>query len=267
MKRSTVVILGCVAGVVLGGGTAFLTNAPPVFHRIEVERVTFSGAHPSDGWLVGQTHPRSPSILYRTTDGGRQWHQVRRLPFLGYSNLLAGRGAIWIPIQTATHSLRRSLALAYSRKPYVQWSSQPLIATTRSVPWTHYIAIVTPQRTSKAPWLLAESQWNTEGLFTLFHYEPKRRHWTAVHLPWDYGEGTRHALVEQWGKRRSLCTIGPRNGCTPSCASAGRNLAGIADEKCLCIRWHDPDRPSYRRAGVSGTARTHHGVLDGMPKR
>ena len=184
LSRYTLATLGGVALVAVGGVFflwALSTPSPPRHPiPIDVEQITFSSGHPAYGWMVGQTNPRSPSILYRTTNNGRQWHKVRSLPSLGYSDLLAVGGTIWIPIQTATHSLRRSLALAYSRKPYVQWSSQPLIATTRSVPWEHYITLVMPQHTLKAPWLLAESQWNTEGLFSLFHYEPKRRHWTAV---------------------------------------------------------------------------------------
>lgn len=85
-----------------------------------------------------------------------------------------------MPIQTAKHSLRRSFALTYSRNPYDLWTSQPLEATTRPVPWAHYSSIVVPPQASNAPWLLAESQWNgLTGFFTLFHFDPQQRHWTA----------------------------------------------------------------------------------------
>jgi hypothetical protein len=157
----------------------------------DIGQRVFNPSDPADGWMIAT--PRKPSTLryysrlYRSTNGGLNWHRVL-LPLSNrYQMILEAGKKTSVLVHTARHdpslaAFPNEWATVYFPTMQSAGTVEPIRATTRpTVPWASYETFLMPPQTSNAPWLLAESIGNPgSSLFTLFHWNASQTRWVAV---------------------------------------------------------------------------------------
>lgn len=142
----------------------------------DIGQIMFSPTDPADGWMIAS--PRKTPMLYRSTNGGSDWHRVpQRIPNLAQILGMTGTKT-WVLLRTARHDP----ALVYFPTMESTGTVERIRATARTtLPWSSFDDFYMPQQPSSTRWILAESVWNPgTGMFTVFHWNTKRSRWTTV---------------------------------------------------------------------------------------
>jgi len=186
-KRYAVAILASIVVVVGGGVFVRYALAPSiiVLPANDIGQIMFNSTDPADGWMIA--HPRKTPRLYRSTDGGLNWHRVASHMPNRYQMILEAGKKTWVFVRAARHnsslaSFPNEWATVYFRTMQSAGTVEPIRATTRpKVPWASFETFMMPPQTSNAPWLLAESIWNPGTMmYTLFHWNATQARWVAV---------------------------------------------------------------------------------------
>lgn len=187
MRYTWLILAGLAVAV---GGSLYvrniLTSSVVALPAKDIGQIVFNPSDPAEGWMIAT--PRMTPVLYRSINGGSDWHRVpRHIPNV-YQRILGVGTKTWVLVRTAHRdpglaSFPNQWATVYFPTMQSAGTVERIRATTRTTlpPWASFADFLMPQQASNANWLLAESFWNPGTMmYTLFHWNATRNRWVAV---------------------------------------------------------------------------------------